>query len=371
MRIAIDATPMLLRSSGVKNYVYYWIRSLQRMAGAEAVSAFPFVGPLGELNHAASMLGAWQSCLRLGYVIASNFAPAPILNPAARGFDIFHISSILVRRPPTNARRTATLHDMTCWLMPEFHTRANVRAAHDFGERVARTADGLIAVSEWTRRDAVRLLDLQPERVEVIYSGIADAFFETDAAVVERVRAKYTHARPYVLYVGTIEPRKNLDRLLDAWTQLPASVTDEYELVLAGPAGWGSAGVVPRARSLGVRYVDYVPEADLPALTAGAAAFAYPSLYEGFGFPVAQAMAAGVPVVTSNISSLPEIVGECGLLVDPLSTSEIAAGLQKLLLSESMREKLGREGRERAARFRWEECARKSWAFFERVIGRG
>jgi len=368
MRIAIDATPMLLRSSGVKNYVYYWIRSLQQFAGTDSVAPFPFLGPLAGLNHAASTMTAWQTFIRLGYAVASNFVPFPILNPAARGCDIFHMSSILVRRPPTNTRRTATLHDMTCWIMPEFHTRANVRAAQDFGERVARHADGLIAVSEWTRRDAIRLLDLAPERIEVIYSGVADGFFRTDPAAVARVRAKYSLARPYVLCVGTIEPRKNLHRLLDAWKEIPA-LTPEFELVLAGPEGWHNAGVVARARSMAVRYIDYVPEADLPAVTAGATVFAYPSLYEGFGFPVAQAMACGVPVLTSNVSSLPEITGDAGVLVDPLSVAEIAAGLQKLLLSEALRKKLGSAGRQRAERFRWEECARRSWAFFERVAG--
>jgi glycosyltransferase involved in cell wall biosynthesis len=369
MRIAIDATPMLLRSSGVKNYVYYWIRSLQQFAGTDSISPFPFLGPLGELNHAASTMTAWQTCIRLGYAIASNFVPFPILNPAARGCDIFHMSSILVRRPPTNTRRTATLHDMTCWIMPEFHTSANVRAARDFGERVTRHADGLIAVSEWTRRDAIRWLDLAPERIEVIYSGVADAFFQTDAVAVARARAKYSLARPYVLCVGTIEPRKNLHRLLDAWSAIPPSLTGDFELVLAGPEGWNNAGVVARARSMDVRYIDYVPEADLPAVTAGATAFAYPSLYEGFGFPVVQAMACAVPVLTSNVSALPEITGDAGVLIDPLSVAEITAGLQKLLSSESLREKLGRAGRQRAERFRWEQCARQSWAFFERVAG--
>ena len=145
----------------------------------------------------------------------------------------------------------------------------------------------------------------------------------------------------------------------------------EYELILAGPVGWGNTGVVERAQAMrGVRYIAYVPEADLAGITAGATAFAYPSLYEGFGFPVAQAMAAGVPVLTSNVSSLPEVTGPAAVLIDPRSAGEIAAGLDKLLTSPSLRENLSRDGRVRAERFRWAECARKSLAFFERVIGR-
>jgi alpha-1,3-rhamnosyl/mannosyltransferase len=371
MRIAIDATPLLMRSSGVKNYVYYWIRSLQQLAGPETVKPYPFVGPLRGLNHETSALSYWQSLARLGLVVASNYSPLPLLNLTAFGADIFHMSSILVRRPPTRARKTVTLHDMTCWIMPEVHTPANVAAAKASADRVARRADGLITVSEWTKKDAVRLLGLPAERFQVIYPGVADAFFEVTRADAARVREHYQLTRPYVLFVGTIEPRKNLGRLLDAWQQLPRSLGEEFELILAGPVGWGDTGVVDRVQSLpNARYLHYVPEADLAGLTAGAAAFAYPSLYEGFGFPVAQAMAAGVPVLTANVSAMPEVSGGAAVLVDPLSVAEIAAGLEKLLSSPSLRERLVREGRERAARYRWEECARESMAFFERVMGR-
>jgi glycosyltransferase involved in cell wall biosynthesis len=370
MRIAIDATPLLMRSSGVKNYVYYWIRSLQQLAGARTISAFPFLGPLPELNHEGSAMGYWETRARLAFVFASNCFRVPILNLAVFGLDVFHMSNIFVRNPPTNTRRTVTLHDMTCWLVPEFHTPANVAASKHFAERVARRVDGLIAVSESTRNDAVRLLDLKPDRIQVIYSGVAEAFFQVTEADVTAARARQKLARPYVLYVGTIEPRKNLDTLLDAWQQLAPSLREEYELILAGPVGWGNASVVPRAQALcGVRYISYVPEADLAGITAGATAFAYPSLYEGFGFPVAQALAAGVPVLTSNVSSMPEVTGPAAVLIDPRSAGEVAAGLEKLLSSPSMREKLSREGRLRAERFRWEECARKSLAFFQGVIG--
>jgi alpha-1,3-rhamnosyl/mannosyltransferase len=359
-----------MRSSGVKNYVYYWIRSLQQLAGERAISAFPFLGHLPELNHEASGMGYWETRARLAFVFASNYFRVPILNLAALGLDVFHMSNIFVRNPPTNTRRTVTLHDMTCWLVPEFHTPANVAASKHFADRVARHVDGLIAVSESTRNDAVRLLGLEPDRIEVIYSGVADAFFHVTEAHMTAARARHNLARPYVLFVGTIEPRKNLDTLMDAWQQLAPSLREEYELILAGPVGWGNTSVVRRAEALcGVRYISYVPEADLAGITAGATAFAYPSLYEGFGFPVAQALAAGVPVLTSNVSSMPEVTGAAGILVDPHSAREIAAGLENLLTSASLRENLSREGRLRAGRFRWEECARKSLAFFQRVIG--
>ncbi len=279
-----------------------------------------------------------------------------LLDALARRFDVIHLSN-QVRRLPRGTRVTATIHDMTCWLMPELHTEANVRADRQFAERVLQHADRLIAVSENTRRDAMRLLDLPPEKIEVIYSGIADAFFDAKPRAARR---------PYVLFVGTIEPRKNVDTLLDAWGQLKHSLREEFELLVAGPEGWGAEKTMARLREGpdGVRYLGYVNEEELPSLTAGATVFVYPSLYEGFGFPLAQAMAARVPAITSNLSSLPEIAAAGAVLVDPHSADELHRGLELLLTSPSLRARLARDGYRQAQEFRWETCARKSLAFF-------
>jgi alpha-1,3-rhamnosyl/mannosyltransferase len=176
-------------------------------------------------------------------------------------------------------------------------------------------------------------------------------------------------SKPYALYVGSIEPRKNLGILLDAWLDLARDIREEFEFVVAGPWGWGDRSVYDRLQSgiPGVRYLGYVPEADLPALTATATIFAYVSLYEGFGLPVGQAMAAGVPVLTSNVSSLPEVVGDACLMADPRSREEIRAALERLLLAPSLRSQLSELGRRRACQFTWAECAQRSWKFFERV----
>jgi alpha-1,3-rhamnosyl/mannosyltransferase len=178
---------------------------------------------------------------------------------------------------------------------------------------------------------------------------------------MDAVRARYGLKRPFALFVGTIEPRKNIDMLLDGYEALPASVREEFELVVAGPMGWASAETAARVRSVrGVRYLGYIPEPDIAPLTAAATVFAYPSLYEGFGFPVAQAMAAGTPVITSNVSSLPEITGDAALLIDPRSVGELRDGLNRLLLSATLRAELAARGRERARAFGWEACAARS-----------
>jgi alpha-1,3-rhamnosyl/mannosyltransferase len=145
-------------------------------------------------------------------------------------------------------------------------------------------------------------------------------------------------------------------------------VRQELELVLAGPMGWASANTAARVRR--VRYLGYIPEPDIAPLTAAATVFAYPSLYEGFGFPVAQAMAAGTPVIASNVSSLPEITGDAALLIDPRSVTELRDALSRLLLSPKLRAELAARGRARASAFRWDACAARSLVFFEEVAGR-
>ena len=363
MRITIDATSLLVRSAGVKNYTYYWLAHLRRQARpGEEIAGYPFEGrpegPDAKLNHEASPLSAWSTALRLGLVYGVNRLGPSALDTALGRTDVFHASN-LVRHAPRRAKLTATIHDLTAFLMPELHTPATVRADRFFAERILKRAEGLIAVSENTRQDAIQMLGIAPERITTIHSGVAEAYF--DAVPVRR-------AKRYVLYVGSIEPRKNLPALLDAWGSLRPDLRDAFELVTAGPMGWADQSIRDRIRAE-TAYLGYVPESELPGLTAGAAAFVYPSLYEGFGFPVAQAMAAGVPVITSNVSSLPEIAGEAALLVDPRSSGELAAALTRLLESESLRGELCRRGRARAQSYRWERCAAESLEFFRRVAG--
>ncbi len=366
MRILVDASPLLLRSAGVKNYLFHWIAHLRRLADGDAVRAFPWVGGYDELTHEASVLGRWATIPRLALVYFVNLPGNPAIDWMTASADVFHVSN-QVRRPPRRTKLTATVHDMTCWLMPELHTPANVRADKVFGDRVLRRAAGLIAVSENTRRDVVRLLDLDPERVRVIYPGVAEPYFSVNADQASATAVRYELDRPYVLFIGTIEPRKNIPTLLDGWAQLPPFLREQYRLVITGPVGWSAGPTLARIRDAapGVVYLGYVPEPDLPGLTRGAAVFAYPSLYEGFGFPVAQAMACGVAVITSNVSSLPEVAGDGALLVDPRSPAEIRAALERLLFSHALRAQLGARGAERARQhYRWDACARKSLEFF-------
>ncbi len=363
MNIAIDATPLLVRSAGVKNYLYHWITHLRRQAGRDTIRTFPPLDSLATLDHNASVTGRFHTWTGLGALALSNYTPLRAVEWMTRGADVFH-ASVLTHRPPRAARLTATIHDVTAWTMPELHPSANRRAETHFAD-LARRADRLIAVSQCTKDDAVRVLGLAPERITMIHSGVADEFFDPPADAVESVRRRYALNRPFVLFVGTVEPRKNLDTLIDAFMGLPEDIRSEHDLVVAGPMGWAS--VDTRARLASCRYLGYMPEADLAPLTAAATVFAYPSLYEGFGFPVAQAMAAGVPVVTSNVSSLPEVAGDAALLVDPRSAGELRDALARALASQDLRRILSERGKTRAGRYRWSTCAAQSLEFFRNL----
>ncbi len=360
MRVLIDAVPLLLRSAGVKTYLYNWVRSLRTLQGQHKVELFPFLDIPETCDHERSIVGLLPTMARLALLHAANHLPAPVLWPIGTVVDVFHASHQQLN-PPRNTKITATLYDLTCWLAPETHAAANVAMSKKFAAKVLTRATGMIAISESTRLDAIRILGLRPERIEVIYPGVAEAFF----------RAKpISRSKPYILFVGTIEPRKNIALLLDSYRQLAPSLKEEFDLVIAGPAGWGDATVLDRLRagSPGVQYLGYVAEGDLPGLTAGATVFVYPSLYEGFGLPLAQAMAAGVPVITSNVSSLPEVGGDAALLIDPKSTADLAAALSRVLLSPDLRKTMSAKGIARASQYRWVACASKSWRFFERLI---
>jgi alpha-1,3-rhamnosyl/mannosyltransferase len=369
MSLLVDVSPLMLRSAGVKAYVWHWARALMEAAGPEAVRTFPRVDFSSTLNHERSMAAPLETFAGLATLYATNYMRLPVLRMRLGGARLFHATN-QVRRPPRVPLLTSTLHDLTCWSMPEMHTEGNIRADAEFAERVWKRADALIAVSGNTRRDAIEYLKLPPERVIAIHSGVSDAYFDVTEADARSAVLKHSLTKPFVLVVGTIEPRKNTSRLLDAWAALPGRLRREYDLVFAGPAGWAPPETIERLkRGAGaVRWLGYVDERDLPGLTRAAEVAAYPSLYEGFGFPVAQAMATGTAVLTSNVSSLPEVGADGCEYADPRDVESIASALGRLLESDPLRTRLGAAGAATArARYRWNVCALKSLDLFRRL----
>jgi glycosyltransferase involved in cell wall biosynthesis len=378
MRVCLDCTPLLGPSAGIKTYLWHLNLNLRRIAGTRQILSYPFrqrsVDHMRGLNHAGSTSGPVATTAYTALARFFNIGSSPLASLLGARVDVFHASN-LTRNPPRNACLTATFFDATCRRMPEMHTATTLAHDRSFFEQILKRAVGVAAISETSRRDAIEVLGLRPERVVTIYPGVADSYYQGLTPAVEGKRmailAKYKLRQRYILSVGTIEPRKNIDRLLDSYEQLPRSLRDEFQLVLAGMEGWADQQTLARIKrpSRNIRYLGYVPEEDLPALTAGAEVLVYPSLLEGFGLPVVQAMASGVPVVTSEGGALREVAGDAALFVDPLSVGEITEALRKILTSPSLHCELSALGRTRAARFRWTECATRMWDFFEKAAG--
>ena len=320
MRVVIDASPLLVRSAGVKNYLYYWIEHLRRAAGGDVIRTLPPMAGLGGLQHEASVAGRLRTVRGLATLALANYTPLPVLDSCVRGADAFH-ASVLVRRPPSRTRLTATIHDLTCFLMPELHPAANLRAERSFAE-ILRRADGLdrgIGIHPQRRGAGAGHRAGEDHGDPLGRGGLPSSIARLRCAEVSAAATGWS-GRLCCLWGRSSRAR--------IWTccwmrsrRCRRSCAREYELVIAGPVGWQAERTVERLRA--VRYLGYIPEADLAPLTAAASVFAYPSLYEGFGFPVAQAMAAGVAVITSNVSSLPEVAGDAAVLVDPRSQRRV------------------------------------------------
>ena len=366
--VCVDCSPLLVRSAGVKTYYYHWLEALLARS-PDTIRTFLAPGEMSQLLHMGGLRMYPRQILTL---LALSRLPGFFTRIAAPRCDVFHISNLL-RKSPSGVRLSATLHDLTPWILPQCHTARMIAADKAFASRVLARAAGIIAVSENTKHDAVRILNLDPERIHVIYPGVSERYFGVTEQAAQSAAALFDLHKPYFLSVGTIEPRKNLDTLLTAWDSLPASFRQRYDLVIAGMPGWRSDATVARIREAShtgqIRYLGYVPESAMPGLTAQAAALIYPSLYEGFGLPVAQAMAAGCPVIASAVSSLPEITGGAALLVDPQSAGEITAAILKMGDSDDLRTRLRAEGRVQAARFTWDSAAAASLRYFAKIAG--
>lgn len=267
--------------------------------------------------------------------------------------------------PPREGPNVVTIHDLSIFTMPECHPPERVRYMREQIALSLKRATRLITDCAFTREETAAYFGWPIDRIDAIPLASSGDFVPQEEAQVRPVLARLGLSyRGYCLYAGTIEPRKNIGRLLDAYEDLPQQLKRRFPLVLVGHRGWRSESVHARIatgeRDGWARYIGYVPGADLPALYAGARLFALPSLYEGFGLPILEAMASATPVVTSDRSSLPEVAGSAGLMVDPYDVKALQTALHKGLEDEAWQEKARGCGLKQAARFSWRRCAEET-----------
>lgn len=371
MLIGIDASrTAVTQRTGTENYSLYLIRKLIEVGGAHHFRLYfnqpPQVGLFirnERVQWRVMPFPRLWTHLRLAWEVT--------LHPP----DVLYVPAHVV--PLLHPRRcVVSVHDLGYLHHPQAHTRWG-RWYLDLSTRFnVRSAQRVIADSQATRQDLVSHYKVNAEKIVVAYpAGTPGLAPVTDPAKLDRIRHTYDTGRSYFCYVGTLQPRKNLDTLLKAFSSLIArgAIPDDVRLVLAGKRGWKCEDIVELAHSKGLdeRVVlpGYVPSQDLPALLSGALAYVLPSLYEGFGLPILEAMACDTPVICSDTSSLPEVAGDAALYVSPHDTEGWARAMARIYHDATLRQEMIGRGRKQVERFSWERCARTVLAALENVGG--
>ncbi len=379
MRIAFNAIALLSPLSGIGQYA---MELATRLAGDPAHQAQFFYG-LGwsrevraaPLPAARTLFPTLRRLIPNSYAISRYLQGSNFSRVAKRaGFDVYHEPNFLpfAFRGPT----VTTVHDLSWIRFPQAHPIERVRAMHRYFEPGLRRSSLILTDSEFVKREVIEVFGIAPERIVSIPLGVGPLFRphtpqETRAVLDAQ---GLTHGN-YLLTVGTLEPRKNLIAALRAHAQLPATLQDAFPLVLAGGRGWHNDALdrelEPLLAAGRVRVLGYLSRTDLAALIAGANSLVYPSIYEGFGLPPLEAMACGVPTIVANVASLPEVVGDTGLLVEPHDHSALRDAMRQLIEAPEVRASLSARALLRAGGFRWDRCYADTIAAYRRAADLG
>jgi len=379
MRIGIDATPLPKEPVGAGTYIIQLIRALTVCRAEHETSR-------GELEF---VIFAHQSGRNLIDIPASpgvNWTILPEKHPVHRllweqttlpilvqhyNIDILH--SLHYTRPAIlPCASVVTFHDMTFILYPHLHSNIKRMLFPLVIRFSAQHSQALIAVSECTRLDSIRILNIPDHKIFTVPNGINEEFRPiSDITRLEECRRKYRLPKEFILYVGLIEPRKNLPGLLKAYTRL-VQEGGRPKLVIAGRYGWGYEDVARQIRALNLKgkvlFTGYIPAQDLPMVYNLAQIFVYPSLYEGFGFPPLEAMACGTPVISSGESCMPEILGKAPLYFDAYNEDDIAKKMKTIISDKELRKDLIKKGLEQVKEYNWDECAKETLEVYKELL---
>jgi glycosyltransferase involved in cell wall biosynthesis len=362
MRIGIDARPLAVQAAGVPRVVSSLVRELEKIDEANSYYLYshrefslPFRNP------------RWLK--RIGWRVSRLPGIVWFLTEGRRAIlednlDIFWSAMYIPHLAlPPRVATILTVHDLEWRLYPQTMSLKTYYAHRLLVWPSVQKVDRIISDSESTARDLQRVLHFPESRIEVIHLGVDSAFRPQDRVkAAEYVAGKYGVSKDYVLAVGTVQPRKNLATLVKAWKILRDRAAPCCQLVVAGARGWKNTELDETIRRLGltgdeIRFLGVVPEEDLPVLYSGSSVFVFPSLYEGFGLPLLEAMACGVPVIASNTSSVPEVVGDAALLVSPTEPEAFAEAILRVRSDDNLRRAKVEKGLSRAAGFNWGRAA--------------
>lgn len=359
--------------TGVETYIY---RILRALGNTKARNNLRLFGPVKSLYRDIGFEGDPPDSApgsKLWRILWEQTALP--LKAYSEGVDLLHCPTHLV--PLWNRSKTVvTVHDLAFEHFPgsyERHVRAFLRKAVPLS---LNRADAIIAVSENTKEDLENIYGIDPAKVRVIYNGVNSEFREIEGSEeINRLKKEYELPKKFILYLGTLEPRKNIKRIIKAYRAYRDNERTKTKLVVAGGKGWLYEDIFELVEEEGlgseVVFTGYVENEELVSLYNLAESLIFPSLYEGFGFPVLEAMACGTPVITSNVSSLPEVAGEAAILVDPREVEEIVKGISLVLHDRDLRNELVEKGKKRAAEFTWEKSARGHLEVYRELLEDG
>ncbi|MDI6821815.1 MAG: glycosyltransferase family 1 protein [Actinomycetota bacterium] len=373
MRIGIDVSPAVHQQAGVGRYTQELVKHLLKIDNENEYVLFYYYSgkdprPFAEFPNVRLRPKCIPGrAIRLGFFalhklhLNANFLIGDV--------DIFHSPDCVL--PPLSFKSILTIHDLTFLLYPQYYTWLNRTHLNTMTPLSAKKALKITADSKNTKRDAINLLKVPSSKVETVYPGIDERFKPAKDKKLRAFKLKYQLPDKYILFVGTLEPRKNVITLIDAFYKLKESESFKYKLVITGRKGWLYKNIFREIHKLNmsnkVKFTDFIPDEELPTLYSGGDLFVYPSLYEGFGLPPLEAMACGTPVITSDTSSLPEVIGDAGILINPEDTQELANRMRKVLTDSELRKELSRKGLERAKQFSWEKTARQTLDLYREV----
>lgn len=380
MKILVNTIPTLTPLTGVGQYTYQVTRELRRLAPEEQwFSYYGFVTrQFFRKPEDAGTGGAWLLATgRVLRAVAPVKAAVRFFHKKAAAmrsgeFDLYFEPNFIPLPELRSGLCVVTVHDFSFLHHPEWHPAERVRFfEHNFVSNLQR-ADLVLADSDFVAKEALQYLSIPPEKLRVVHAGCDHTLFRPQPAeAVAQVRARYGIGRPYFLYVGTIEPRKNLLKLLRVFERFSSGHPGEPQLVLCGHQGWSNDEILREFERLSqrevIRFLGHVPSSDLPPLYAGATALAYPSLYEGFGLPVLEAMACGCPVLCSRRASMPEVGGDAPVFVDPEDSASILEGLKRLQEDAVLRQRCRELGLAQAQKFSWEKTAKEVLRLFSEL----
>lgn len=379
MKILLNGLPVVYPISGVGQYTLQLGQALEALLGNGNIFWFGRKGSGqedGDSNHEDPIfINRFQHHLRKG------LRGAPGLKTLVHIWRNNQFKSYIRKIKPSLYHETnytpfhfekgptvITLYDLSFVRHPEWHPTDRVKYFGKYCLQQLTKVDAIITISEFIKKEIISLLGINPAKIYVTPLGV-DHSFTPGGKVMKELPNKY------ILFLGNLEPRKNLLTLLNAYRSIPGNLRDRYPLVIAGASGWHTKELKKTLRLFQSDekpiLTGYVPQKLLPSLYRGASLFVYPSFYEGFGLPIIEAMASGVPVITSNISSFPEVVGDAGLLVNPYDADELKEAMIKVLEDPKIRKELSEKGMERAKLFSWEKCASGTLTVYQKVLDEG